>query len=114
MSLSQSTHLLSSLEHFLQFLDWITEQSYSVNDPITLKAKLYFSKYQNIATDCNGPSIIGEGGVWGKIIFISTSVDIEFLELLQTLRTLDIVHLGMVPGGGSIHIQTWKVDILTF
>ena len=36
---------------------------------------------------------------------------IEFLELLQTLRTLDIVHLTMVPGGESI--QTWKVDILT-
>ena len=29
-------------------------------------------------------------------------LDIEFIELLQTLRTLDIVHLAMVPGGGSI------------
>ena len=103
MSLSQSTHLLSSLEHFLQFLDWITEQSYSVNDPITLKAKLYFSKYQNIATDCNGPSIIGS-----KLFLY---LDIEFIELLQTLRTLDIVHLALVPGGASI--QTWKLDILT-
>ena len=38
-------------------------------------------------------------------------LDIEFIELLQTLRTLDIVHLAMVPGGGSI--QTWKLDIFT-
>ena len=38
-------------------------------------------------------------------------LDIEFIELLQTLRSPDIVHLGMVPGGGRI--QTWKLDILT-